>query len=166
MQYSSSALGPDTTFSAHNTVITAAAAKAVRRLRRGGTLDAMGQRALIQGAELLDNIIQGSIYVENADVGGLTRPTSTEDVLAYSHALTVLQDLKLAERDQLSEAFKQIRDAVSRLAAGAYSELPTDRLDAIERFFNTLNQVFYTDIYNGLLPVRQKDEVTTSEGGL
>lgn len=164
MQYPISALGPDTTFSAHNTVITATAAKAVRRMRRGGALDEVGRRALLASADLLDNIIQGSIYVENTDIGGLVRPTSTEDVLAYSHALTVLQELKLSEREHLSEAFKQIRDAVSKLASGNCAEVPTERLDVIERFFNTLNQVFYTDIYNGLLPVRQKDEAAATEG--
>src|SRR5713226_3093872 len=105
MRYASSGLGPDTTFSAHNTVITATASKALRRLKREGRIDDMGRKALKLGANLLDNIIQGSIYMENSDVGGLTRPTSTEDVWAYSHALSVIEDLNLPQQTQLTDAF-------------------------------------------------------------
>ena len=157
MKHMVGGLGPDTTFSAHNTVVTANVSKALRRLQRGVPLDLMSQRALGLGADLLTNILQGSLFMESADVSGLTRPTSTEDVWAYSHALSVLQEFDLTKRKPLNDALKEIRDGLRDLAKTGTSTDPIP-LDAVEKFFNTLNSIFYTDIYNGLLPQRAMDD--------
>src|SRR5258708_14895688 len=147
-------LGSDGTFSAHNTVVTANASKAVRRLRRSGTMDATGKKALMLGAKLLDNIVQGSAFIESTDVSGLTQPTSTEDVWAFNHALSVITELQLSEHHTIADAFRSIRETVTRIVTEGKADLAEDELQALEHFFNTLNQVFFTDIYNGLLPIR------------
>ncbi|MGZ5442971.1 MAG: hypothetical protein ACXWLU_13865 [Thermoanaerobaculia bacterium] len=107
---------------------------------------------------MLTNIVQGSVFIEGRDVGGLSRPTSTEDVWAYSHALSVIQDLNV-QGGQLTEAFQGVREALLTLATTAgIATMPPSTLDALEKVFNTFNRMFYTDIYNGLLPTRSADD--------
>lgn len=156
MRYITGGLGPDTTFSANNTVVTANASKALRRLRRGQRIDTVGQRALALGANLLTTILNGSIFMETADVGRLTQPTSTDDVWAYSHALATIQQLDVAKDKPLADALADARDNLLQLASG--HDVPATRLASLEQFFNTLNNIFYTDIYNGLIPARPAED--------
>jgi hypothetical protein len=159
MSYTHGGLGPDTSFSAHNTIVTAGVAKAIRRLKRGEQLDDMARNALAAGAILISNIIQGSVFIEGHDVGALSRPTSTEDVWAYSHALAVLQQLNVHGKDEVTQAFQTVKDTLQSLS-NCPSTPPANAftLDALERLFNTLNGMFYTDIYNGLLPTHGADD--------
>jgi hypothetical protein len=132
-----------------NAMLSAKVSKAVRSIKRGGHLDPRAKGVLSRGAELLSEIVQGSLLVDRKPLEQGFRA----DLEAYRHALSALGLLHNAamERD-VTPVFQAYRDDLLVLSRGG--DVAEDHLDQLTSFFGLLGEFFFRDVQKSPPPVR------------
>jgi len=139
-----------------NAMLSAKVYKTVRRARRGDPLDAREQSILSRGANLLSEVVQGSLLIDRKPLeqGFYT------DLKAYRHALSALVQLQQRIEEEKAEPLKDVtrilrayRDDLSSLSQGR--KVSEARLAGLAEFFRVLSAFFSRDVQSPP-PVRQE----------
>lgn len=139
-----------------NAMLSAKVSKAIRHARKGVHLDPHEKAILVRGANLLSEVVQGSLLVERKPL----EQGCHADLKAYRHALSALAQLQREmEKDgtqkmkDVTRVFKGYREDISGLSEGA--KVSEKHLGKLEEFFKLLSEFFFRDI-QAPLPVQQE----------
>ena len=131
-----------------NAMLSAKVYKALRRAKRGDSLDEREQGALSRGADLLSEVVQGSLLIDRKP---LEEQGFYADLKAYRHALSALvQQRRVANSGRVdasndaTRVFKAYREDLSSLSAGG--RVAEERLDGLAEFFRILSELFFRDV--------------------
>ncbi|HVG10437.1 MAG TPA: hypothetical protein VNM67_22220 [Thermoanaerobaculia bacterium] len=139
-----------------NAMLSAKVYKTIRRARRGEPLDDREQSILSRGANLLSEVVQGSLLIDRKP---LEQGLYT-DLKAYRHALSALVQLQQRIEEEKAEPLKDVtrvlrtyRDDLSSLSQGR--KVSDIRLSGLAEFFRVLSEFFSRDVQSPT-PVRQE----------
>ena len=146
----------ETTAASRNALLTAKLSKTLRVLSKTGVVDERGKHAAERGAALLGRIIQGSLVLENdrPAQGGLS--PSSEGLREYGIALSALDRLNspTSGETRTTEILLKYRDQLLTLAQAGPLDAPS--IDELDKFFTTLNTVFYSEVQQPITSTRQE----------
>ena len=131
-----------------NAMLSAKVYKTIRHIKRGNPLDQREQGILSRGANLLSEVVQGSLLIDRKP---LEERGFYADLKAFRHALSALvQQRKVATNGRekalgdVTLALKEYRDDLSRLSDGGI--VVEERLDGLAEFFRILSELFFRDV--------------------
>jgi hypothetical protein len=139
--------------SSRNAMLSIKVCKVLRQLKKNRSdLDRTQKQVLSRGAQLLSEVVQGSLLIERKS---LEERASRADLKAYSHAISALEILHQAATDaDVTEVFKEYRTHLMELAKG--HSLGSDQLDRMAQFFGLLNEFFFRDVQKAPPPLRME----------
>ena len=136
-----------------NAMLSAKVCRAIRSVMKNRDLSQREQAILIRGADLLSNIIEGSLLIGGKQAEEIY---SRADLRAFSHAVTALEGLSNVSDDaDLTKEFSLYREELESLSKTG-DGLGRERLDQLWGFFKGLNQLFYRDIQKSSAPDRDQ----------
>src|SRR5258708_25198654 len=146
----------ETTAASSNALLTAKLSKTLRILSKTGVVDDRGKHAAERGAALLGRIIQGSLVLENDHLaqGGLS--ASSEGLRDYGKALSALDRLSSPglQGARTTDILLKYREQLLTLAQAGHLDTPA--IDELDKFFTTLNTVFYSEVQQPITSTRQE----------
>ena len=146
----------ETTAASSNALLTAKLSKTLRVLSKTGAVDERGKHAAERGAALLGRIIQGSLVLENdrPAQGGLA--ASSEGLREDGIALSALDRLNspAIRGTRTTEILLKYRNQLLTLAQAGPLDAPS--IDELDKFFTTLNTVFYSEVQQPITSTRQE----------
>jgi len=134
-----------TTQAARSALLATKVVKVLRARQTGGPLRAEDAATLRRGAELLAQILQGSLLVEQRAAASGVSP-SQQGLFAFGHALTALQKLDAGLNDNLSDLFLRLREQLSSIAQGGPVAGAEASAPPLVPFFRTLASLFEADV--------------------
>lgn len=130
-----------------NAMLSAKVYKTVRRARRGDPLSGQEQGILTRGANLLSEVVQGSLLIDRKPL----EKGFCADLKAYRHALSALvqleQEVKKVRTEPIQDVtrtLKGYRDDLANLSQGR--KISGDRLTGLAEFFRLLSEFFFRDV--------------------
>lgn len=131
-----------------NAMLSAKVYKTIRRAKRGDPLDAREHGILSRGANLLSEVVQGSLLIDRKP---LEEQGFYADLKAYRHALSALVQLQQEMEEVRSQpirdvthVFKNYRTSLASLSQG--NNVSEKQLESLAEFFRLLSEFFFRDV--------------------
>ena len=131
-----------------NAMLSAKVCKTVRRAKRGAPLDTRDQRILSHGADLLSEVVQGSLLIDRKH---LEERGFYANLQAYRHALSALVQLHREKKDEahqisqdITGVFQTYRTDLASLSQG--KKLSETHLERLAEFFQILSGLFFREV--------------------
>jgi hypothetical protein len=135
--------------------VLAANVSKVISVSSGRTLEPAEKKLMDRAAELLDKIVQGSQFIEHREAHALSKPR--ENLFAFDHAISALRKVDLSHdaEVELTKIFGLLQQDLRRLARDENVE--EGRRFAIRHFFDALGELFYRDIADSSVTIRESN---------
>jgi hypothetical protein len=134
-----------------NAMLSAKVSKAVRRARRKAELVPHEREALQRGAQLLSEVVQGSLLIDRKPLE--SELGSRADLKAYRHAVDALAAISSTQTD-VTRVFRNYRADLDKLANG--SVVASAHLEQLGNFFRALSAFFFKDTQTASVSVPEE----------
>jgi hypothetical protein len=131
-----------------NAVLATKVSRVLQAMAAHRALNEQDRRILERGAELLGEIVQGSLVIRGAGPEHGLAP-SVLGLEAFSHAMSAVRQIGEADAD-LTAVFLHLRERLLLLATGV--EPVPDEIPKIQRFFRAIASLFQGDLAVTTLP--------------
>jgi hypothetical protein len=138
--------------------------KILHEITQKAPIEQRAKEVLLRGADLIRSILHGSLLIEKRQANIAGTPTSRDDLRVFRRALDAVisarkaappamdSEVPTSTPPTVSEVFQRYETDVRQLASS--SSINTSTIAELERFFESMADIFYADVLDASVPHR------------